>query len=112
MHRHLMDQNRPSRIAFVPDQTRWTAVPSDWTSLSSQRVRWQRGLFQVLLQNRGMLFRPRYGWLGSVLLPYLWIFELLEPIIEVSGYVSMSVAVAMGIVGWHVLVFWVVIGLG
>jgi|SRR5579884_3770141 len=112
MHRHLMDQNRPYRIAFVPDPTCWTEVPSDWTSLSSQRVRWQRGLFQVLLQNRGMLFRPRYGWLGSVLLPYLWIFELLEPIIEVSGYVSMSVAVAMGIVGWHVLVFWVVIGLG
>ena len=43
-----------------------------------------------------MLFRPKYGRVGFVLLPYLWIFECLEPVVELFGYASILIAAALG----------------
>jgi cellulose synthase/poly-beta-1,6-N-acetylglucosamine synthase-like glycosyltransferase len=74
-------------------------------------VRWQRGLFQVLLRNADMLFRPRYGLVGSLLLPYLWLFELLEPIVELSGYISLAVALALHVMTGRTLLYLLAIGL-
>lgn len=112
MHRHLLDAKRPYRIGFVPDPTCWTEVPSDWRSLSRQRVRWQCGLFQVLVRNADMLFRPRYGLVGSVLLPYLWVFELVEPLVELAGYVGICGGLLLGILPRQSLAFLLILGLG
>ena len=79
VHRHLLDHKSPYKIQFVPDPVCWTEVPSDLTSLGRQRARWQKGLLDVLWPNRDMLFRPRYGRVGSFALPYLWLFELCAP---------------------------------
>jgi cellulose synthase/poly-beta-1,6-N-acetylglucosamine synthase-like glycosyltransferase len=103
MHRHLRETGQPYRIAFVPDPTCWTEVPTTLSGLSSQRSRWQRGLFEVLWQNRDMLFRWRYGRIGLVLLPYLVAFELFEPVIEAIGYVSLLLGVLLGAVDRHLL---------
>jgi cellulose synthase/poly-beta-1,6-N-acetylglucosamine synthase-like glycosyltransferase len=88
LHRRLLESGESYRIAFVPDPTCWTQVPADLKSLARQRSRWQRGLAQVLWRNRDMLFRPRYGRVGAVMLPYLWVFELAEPFIELFGWLS------------------------
>ncbi|HKT23924.1 MAG TPA: glycosyltransferase [Terriglobales bacterium] len=86
LHRYLLDQNSEYAIMFVPDPTCWTEVPNDMRSLARQRARWQKGLLDVLWPNRDMLFRSRYGRLGSFMLPYLWAFELVEPLVEALGY--------------------------
>ncbi|HET9741877.1 MAG TPA: glycosyltransferase [Terriglobales bacterium] len=96
MHRKLLEDDSDYAIMFVPDPTCWTEVPNDVRSLARQRSRWQKGLLDVLWPNRDMLFRPRYGRLGCLMLPYLWAFELLEPLIEVLGYISI---VAAGVLG-------------
>jgi hypothetical protein len=44
-----------------------------------------------------MLFRPRYGRIGSVALPYLWLFELLAPFVELGGIVTMVIAASIGV---------------
>ena len=96
MHRYLIDQGIKYRIAFVPDPVCWTEVPADVRSLGRQRSRWQIGLIDVLWPNRDMLFRPRYGRFGAIALPYMWVFEFFAPFIEVTGYTTIFIALALG----------------
>jgi len=97
MHRHLRDRRADYHISFVPDPVCWTEVPGDLRSLARQRARWQKGLLDVLWQNRDMLFRPRYGRIGWLALPYLWLFELLAPVIELGGFVTILLAAWLGV---------------
>ena len=96
LHRHLLDLGADYRISFLPDPVCWTEVPSDVKSLRRQRARWHKGLVDVLWLNRDMLLRPRYGRIGCFALPYLWLFELIAPVIEITGLVTISVAAMMG----------------
>jgi len=97
LHRLLLEKGLDYRIKFVPDPVCWTEVPGDLRSLGRQRARWQKGLLDTLLRNRDMLFRPRYGRIGALALPYLWVFELLAPVIELAGIGTILLAAAMGI---------------
>jgi len=96
LHRHLLEQGADYRILFVPDPMCWTEVPSDLKSLGRQRARWQKGLLDVLWPNRDMLFKWRYGRIGFLALPYLWVFELLAPVIEIGGIVTIVLAACLG----------------
>src|SRR5258708_4360493 len=88
LRRHLLDTGADYRIALVPDPVACTEVPSDLRSLGRQRARWHKGLLDVLWPNRDMLFRPRYGRVGFLALPYLFLFELLAPVIELGGFLT------------------------
>lgn len=97
LHRHLREKGADYEIRFVPDPMCWTEVPSDLKSLGRQRARWQKGLLDVLWLNRDMLFRPRYGRIGWFALPYLWLFELFAPIVEVAGISTIVLAACLGV---------------
>ena len=97
LHRHLLEKKAAYEIRFVPDPMCWTEVPSDLKSLGRQRARWQKGLLDVLWPNRDMLFRPRYGRIGCFALPYLWVFELFAPVIEIMGIATIILAACLGV---------------
>ena len=97
MHRHLLEKRVDYHIDFVPDPMCWTEVPSDLRSLARQRARWQKGLLDVLWPNRDMLFRPRYGRIGFLALPHLWLFELFAPILEIAGIATIVLAACLGV---------------
>jgi cellulose synthase/poly-beta-1,6-N-acetylglucosamine synthase-like glycosyltransferase len=96
LHRHLLEKGADYQIRFVPDPMCWTEVPSDLKSLGRQRARWQKGLLDVLWPNRDMLFRPRYGRIGSFAFPYLWLFELFAPVVEIVGIATIILAACVG----------------
>jgi cellulose synthase/poly-beta-1,6-N-acetylglucosamine synthase-like glycosyltransferase len=96
LHRHLQNQGADYHIHFVPDPMCWTEVPSDLKSLGRQRARWQKGLLDVLWSSRDMLFKRRYGRIGWLALPYLWLFELAAPIIEIGGIATIVLATSLG----------------
>lgn len=96
LHRYLRDKKAKYQIQFIPDPVCWTEAPSDLKSLGSQRARWQKGLLDVLWPHRDMLFKPRYGRLGYIALPYLWIFELFAPVIELGGILTILLAAFTG----------------
>jgi cellulose synthase/poly-beta-1,6-N-acetylglucosamine synthase-like glycosyltransferase len=112
LHRHLLDKKADYRIEFVPDPVCWTEVPSDLRSLARQRARWHKGLLDVLWPNRDMLFRPRYGRIGCLALPYLWVFELLAPVIELTGFAVVFLAVICGALSWTFFLEFVIFGYG
>lgn len=96
LHRYLLELGADYRISFVPDPVCWTEAPSDLRSLGRQRARWHKGLLDVLWINRDMLMRPRYGRIGCFALPYLWLFELFAPVIEIVGLATIVTAVSLG----------------
>lgn len=96
LHRYLREQDMEYHISFVPDPTCWTEVPADLKSLARQRARWQQGLMDTLWLNRDMLFRRRYGRIGLLLLPYMWVFELAAPVMELLGYFTILFAALAG----------------
>lgn len=87
IQRWIRDGERDARIVYVPEPVSWTEAPSTLKVLARQRRRWHRGLWEVLWKYRGMLFRPRYGRVGALALPYYWLFELVAPLLEVVGIV-------------------------
>jgi cellulose synthase/poly-beta-1,6-N-acetylglucosamine synthase-like glycosyltransferase len=97
MHRRMQEEKRPYHINFIPDPTCWTEVPTDLKSLARQRARWHKGLIDALWPNRDMLFRARYGRVGWLVLPYMWLFEFLAPFIELTGYFTIILAMVFGV---------------
>jgi cellulose synthase/poly-beta-1,6-N-acetylglucosamine synthase-like glycosyltransferase len=97
LHKHMRRKKRPYRVVFVPDPVCWTEAPRTLSVLARQRNRWHRGLMQTFWLHRDMIFNPRYGSVGLLGLPYFLIFELLGPLVEVLGYLSLLAALALGI---------------
>ena len=97
MHRYRRERRQPYRIGFVPDPICWTEVPVSFRVLRRQRTRWQRGLIDTLVRHRGMIGRPRYGTVGMISLPGFVMFEMLSPIVELSGYILLPVMWALGL---------------
>jgi cellulose synthase/poly-beta-1,6-N-acetylglucosamine synthase-like glycosyltransferase len=110
LHRHLLEKGADYKIEFVPDPVCWTEAPSDLRSLGRQRARWQKGLLDVLWPNRDMLFRPRYGRIGCLALPYLWLFELLAPVIELGGILAIALAAWLGVLSHEFFLKFLIFG--
>jgi len=75
-----------------------------------QRARWQKGLLDTLWANRDMLFRPRYGRIGSFAMPYLWLFELLAPLIETAGLITIVLAASLGVLSREFFIQFLIFG--
>ena len=65
--------------------------------LRRQRRRWQRGSVEALLLHAGMLLNPRYRAVGLVALPALLLFDILGPILELSGYLVTLAGFLLGL---------------
>ena len=98
LHRRLREAGRDYRVEFVAEPVCWTEVPRSLRVLGAQRRRWARGLAETLLRHRVMVGNPRYGRIGIVVLPYQLVFEVLGPVIELLGVVSVVVGLPLGLV--------------
>lgn len=106
MVRYCCDFNRPYRVVQIPHTCCWTEGPSTFKVLYRQRVRWGRGLIQLMHQHFNMLLNPKYKILGMVTMPYALLFEFLAPIIEGIGFVMFVYLIIVGGVNW--MSFWTV----
>ncbi|MGZ4428085.1 MAG: glycosyltransferase family 2 protein [Nocardioidaceae bacterium] len=95
LHRWLGDNGIDGRVVSVAEPVAWTEAPESRQVLRKQRRRWHRGLTEILLKHRGMLFRRRYGVIGMVTLPWFVAFELLAPFLEIFGVVYLGVVVLL-----------------
>jgi cellulose synthase/poly-beta-1,6-N-acetylglucosamine synthase-like glycosyltransferase/peptidoglycan/xylan/chitin deacetylase (PgdA/CDA1 family)/spore germination protein YaaH len=70
------------KIGYEETAVAWTEAPHNLRSLAKQRFRWSYGTLQCLWKHQDALFRPRYGTLGFVAMPNVWIFQILFPLIS------------------------------
>lgn len=85
LRRYSIEKKEKAMINYSINATCWTEVPESFKILRKQRDRWQRGLIEILLFHRKMIFNKNYGRVGTIALPYYLIFETLGPFYEVMG---------------------------
>jgi cellulose synthase/poly-beta-1,6-N-acetylglucosamine synthase-like glycosyltransferase len=102
LHRHLRKAGTPYRITFPPDPICWTEAPEHLHTLRNQRIRWQRGLCESLAWNIDLLFHPRGETVGWFSVPFMVVFECLGPVIEILGYVFVTMGFLLGFVSFQV----------
>ncbi len=98
LHRYLRERQIPYCIRSIPDPLAWTEVPVNYKTLSKQRERWQRGLWQVLWKHRAVFFKKRYGKLGWISLPCFFFIDALSPFVEFFGGLFVLLGFFMGVV--------------
>jgi cellulose synthase/poly-beta-1,6-N-acetylglucosamine synthase-like glycosyltransferase len=97
IHSVMREKGKPYRVKFIPDPVCWTQAPEKVKDLRNQRRRWQIGLIDSLLMHKKLLFNPRYGLIGTFAAPYFWIFEMLGPLVELTGYIFIPLAYFFGL---------------
>jgi cellulose synthase/poly-beta-1,6-N-acetylglucosamine synthase-like glycosyltransferase len=112
IHHRLRDERRPYRIGFVPEPCSWTMVPSRYKVLAHQRARWQQILCEALWIHKVMLFNPKYGAVGLVVLPFYLIFELMGAVVEALAIIVFVLGWAAGILNPAIVLLFVAAGLG
>jgi cellulose synthase/poly-beta-1,6-N-acetylglucosamine synthase-like glycosyltransferase/peptidoglycan/xylan/chitin deacetylase (PgdA/CDA1 family) len=78
----LQIRKRGYKIGYEESAVGWTEAPQTLRQLAKQRFRWAYGTLQCLWKHRDALFRPRYGALGFVAMPNVWIFQIIFPLIS------------------------------
>ena len=104
IHHVLRPEMKDARVDFAADAVCWTEVPSSMKSLRSQRIRWHTGLLDNLRMHKGMFGRPRFGAAGVFAMPYLVLFEALEPLVEILGFAIVITLVILHAENWTYLV--------
>ena len=112
LHRHMRMMGESYRIDFVPEPIVWTQVPETLSDLSRQRRRWYRGLLEVFARNWRMIGNPKYGLLGTVVMPLFFLAEVVGPLIETLGYVLVTVAFALGVLNLQFFLTFIVVIIG
>lgn len=96
LHKYMRRKRRDYVIGFVPDPVCWTEAPSNMAILSKQRNRWHRGMIEALRTHSDMFFDRKCGAVGLIAFPYFVLFELLGPVVEVTGAVFVLFSFAIG----------------
>lgn len=100
MCRYAHDNKIDYAIRYIPKTLCWTEAPVTVRIFNRQRTRWARGLAQLMYAHFGMFMNPRYGRMGMVIFPYNFFFELLAPIIEITGVAYYIVMSIFGLINW------------
>jgi cellulose synthase/poly-beta-1,6-N-acetylglucosamine synthase-like glycosyltransferase/peptidoglycan/xylan/chitin deacetylase (PgdA/CDA1 family)/spore germination protein YaaH len=70
------------RVSYDEEAIAWTEAPETPGALIRQRFRWTFGTLQSFWKHSSTLFRPKYGTLGWIALPNIFIFQLALPLIS------------------------------
>jgi cellulose synthase/poly-beta-1,6-N-acetylglucosamine synthase-like glycosyltransferase/spore germination protein YaaH/peptidoglycan/xylan/chitin deacetylase (PgdA/CDA1 family) len=92
------------RIRYDEQAVAFTEVPEGTRALAKQRFRWLYGTLQAAWKHRDALCRPRYGLLGWVALPNIWLFQLFLPVVAPFAELAMLVALCTG--NWPVVLLY------
>ncbi|MFL6274200.1 MAG: polysaccharide deacetylase family protein [Blastocatellia bacterium] len=82
-------------IAYEDEAMALTEAPDTVRGFVKQRYRWMYGTLQAAWKHKDALFRPRYGALGFVALPNVFIFQVLFPLISPAMDLLMLVTAVM-----------------
>ncbi|KUI29134.1 polysaccharide deacetylase [Mycobacterium sp. IS-1742] len=89
-------QRRGYRILQENNAIADTEAPETIRALAKQRKRWTYGNIQALWKHRAMLFRPRYGALGLVTLPYATLSLVVPLLFMPLTVVAAGMSIAAG----------------
>ena len=92
----MRERGEDYAITFILEPVCWTEAPESWSVLGRQRSRWQRGALETFFRHKDMLFKPRYGRVGTLGLGHVLLVDVVGPPIEVVGYLLVPLLWALG----------------
>ena len=91
-------------ILYEQDAIAFTEAPEDTRNLVKQRFRWVFGTLQASWKHRDALFVPKYGTLGFIALPSVWIFQLLLSALSPFAEIAMVLSLIAG--DWRIILLY------
>ncbi|MFN7996328.1 MAG: glycosyltransferase [Bryobacteraceae bacterium] len=88
-------------IRYEESAVAFTEAPEDTRGLAKQRFRWAFGTLQAAWKHRDALFVPKYGSLGFVALPSIWVFQVLLSALSPFAELAMIIALFAG--NWRIV---------
>ncbi|OJV19396.1 MAG: glycosyl transferase family 2 [Dyadobacter sp. 50-39] len=88
-------------IRYIPISLCWTEGPQTLAVFARQRIRWARGLMQIIVLHRHVLLNPKYKRLGLIVFPYNLIFEFFAPIFEAVGLLFYIYLILIQAINWQ-----------
>lgn len=70
------------KIGYEEDAIGLTEAPDTMRGLAKQRFRWSYGTLQCMWKHKTALLNPKYGTLGLVAMPNVWIFQVFFPLVS------------------------------
>ncbi len=70
------------KVAYEDEAIGLTEAPDTVRGFIKQRFRWMYGTLQAAWKHKNAIFNPRYGSLGFIALPNIFIFQILFPLIS------------------------------
>lgn len=111
LHRYHIRNKKPYRIKFISDPICWSEAPENLKMLGRQRRRWHMGLIQSIIEHRGMMCNPKYGWLGMFIFPYYFFFEMIGPVVELLGYIVVPLSYLFGLLNFKFFILFLVLAI-
>ncbi|WP_211147014.1 glycosyltransferase family 2 protein [Paenibacillus dokdonensis] len=103
LHRYMLSHKLPYKVAFCPEAVCWTQAPDSYKIISNQRMRWGRGNLKNMIENRGMLFNPKYKVMGMITMPYNVLFETFNPYFRITGLLALIGYTLLDMTHWRIL---------
>lgn len=79
-------------IKYVPDAICWSQAPEKLSDLIKQRKRWHIGLLQSMTKYKELFLNMKFGMISFISYLYFLIYELLSPVIELTGILVTIIA--------------------
>jgi peptidoglycan-N-acetylglucosamine deacetylase len=92
----LAIRRRGHLIRYDEDAIAYTEVPETLTGLARQRLRWTFGTLQSAWKHRDTTFRARYGSMGFVTMPVIWLHQIMFGAISPIAEIALVVACLSG----------------
>jgi peptidoglycan-N-acetylglucosamine deacetylase len=87
------------RVAYADDAIALTEAPDSIRALARQRFRWMFGTLQAAWKHRHAMFRPSAGALGTLVLPNILLFQVVQPL--VSPVLDLQMLVSLALAQWQ-----------
>src|SRR5689334_2002168 len=112
LHRFFRKKKWPYRMAFTTDPICWTEAPHTISMFARQRRRWQLGLIQTVMKHDDMIFNPRYGWTGSLSMPFHAYVEAAGCLMEAFGTILVPFSFLVGAMPFSLFMLILLVAIG
>lgn len=101
-------------VQFLSETLAWTEAPDNIRDLGKQRVRWFRGALQAFIKHPNLLFSKKNFTFGWLMLPYIWISDVLGVWVEVAAWITLLyIIITDQFINWFgFFLIWTLIMLG
>ena len=87
----LIVRTKGYRIIYEPEAKVYEAAPTKFKSFFKQAVRRELTGYVTLFHHKSVLFNPKFGWYGMMILPARKFFPDLMPLVMTFGFISLTI---------------------